>query len=310
MELRQLEYFVAVTEEANFTRAAAKLHVAQPGVSAQIHKLERELGQPLLDRSARNVRLTQAGEAVLPCARAALAAVANARLVVDELAGLVRGRVAVGMIASVRFDLAGLLADFHDQHPNVEITLTEAPSHHLVEALRARHLDLALVGSVSARPRGIGSQVVGDEALVAAVARDDPLATKTSITLAGLAQRRLISLRRGTGLRSRFDEACTGAGIQARVAFEASTPHILGQLAARGLGVAILPESFTDAHSNQLHALLITRPGIRAQIELAWRAEGPTSPAARALVNHARSALPDLSPVTRSRLLAEDPAPL
>src|SRR4030081_153595 len=100
MELHQLEYFIAVVEEANFTRAAAKLQVAQPGVSAQIRRLERDLGQELLDRSGRSVRLTEVGAAVLPYARAALSAVAGARLAVDELAGLVRGRVAGGMGSS------------------------------------------------------------------------------------------------------------------------------------------------------------------------------------------------------------------
>src|SRR3954465_15032953 len=101
MELRQLAYVVAVAEEGGFTRAAARVHVAQPGVSAQVRRLERELGQELLDRSGRAVTLTEAGRAVLPYARAALAAAAHARLAVDELAGLVRGRVTVGMITSV-----------------------------------------------------------------------------------------------------------------------------------------------------------------------------------------------------------------
>jgi DNA-binding transcriptional LysR family regulator len=87
MELRQLEYLVAVAEEANFTRAASKVHVAQPGVSAQVRQLEHELGQPLFDRSGRRVRLTNVGVAVLPYARAALDAVARARLAVNELAG-------------------------------------------------------------------------------------------------------------------------------------------------------------------------------------------------------------------------------
>ncbi|HEX6445096.1 MAG TPA: LysR family transcriptional regulator, partial [Streptosporangiales bacterium] len=89
MELRQLRYLVTVAEEANFTRAAARLHVAQPGVSAQVRRLERELGQELLDRSGRTVRLTEVGEAVLPYARAALSAVDGARRAVDELSGLV-----------------------------------------------------------------------------------------------------------------------------------------------------------------------------------------------------------------------------
>src|SRR5215207_1517289 len=100
MELRQLEYFVAVAEEGSFTRAAARVHVAQPGVSAQVRQLERELGQLLLDRSGRSVRLTEVGAAVLPYARAALEAVTGARLAVDEMTGLLRGHVAVGMLTA------------------------------------------------------------------------------------------------------------------------------------------------------------------------------------------------------------------
>src|SRR6059036_3251846 len=99
MELRQLEYFVAVAEEASFTRAAARVHVAQPGVSAQIRRLERELGHELLDRSGRDVRPTDVGAAVIEHARAALASIACARAVADEFAGLLRGRVAVGMLS-------------------------------------------------------------------------------------------------------------------------------------------------------------------------------------------------------------------
>src|SRR4051794_16846906 len=125
MELRQLEYFVTVAEEASFTKAAARLHVAQPGVSAQIRQLERELGQPLLDRSGRAVRLTDVGAAVLPHARAALGAVASARLTVDELTGLLRGRVSVGMLTACALGVPDMLADFHERHPAVEITLSE-----------------------------------------------------------------------------------------------------------------------------------------------------------------------------------------
>src|SRR3954468_2339988 len=128
MELRQLEYFVTVVEEAGFTRAAARLHVAQPGVSAQIRRLERELGEDLLDRSGRTVRLTEVGAAVLPYARAALSAVSGARAAVAELTGLVRGHVTVGMVTSMSthaIDLPGLLAEFHRHHPEVGITLSE-----------------------------------------------------------------------------------------------------------------------------------------------------------------------------------------
>src|SRR3954454_16527524 len=98
MELRQLEYFVAVVEEGSFTRAASRVLVAQSGVSAQVRRLERELGVELLDRGPRAVTPTAAGQAVLTYARSALAAVNGVREAVDELRGLTRGHVRVGMI--------------------------------------------------------------------------------------------------------------------------------------------------------------------------------------------------------------------
>ncbi len=300
MELRQLEYFVAVVEQANFTRAAARLNVAQPGVSAQIRKLERELGEELLDRSGRTVRLTKVGAAVLPYARAALGAIADARLAVDELTGLVRGRVAVGMVTSCpAAELPKLLADFHRDHPAVEITLSEDNSDHLIQALQNGQLDMAVVGLAgSTPPLGLATQVIVDEPIVAAVSHGDPLAARTTVTLAAIRDRALISLPQGTGLRSCLDDACAAAGFQPRIAFEASNPEILAQLAARGLGVAILPESTANAHSKELHAIGITRPRLRGRIELAWRAEdeGSISPAARALVGRARTVLRSNTP--------------
>jgi DNA-binding transcriptional LysR family regulator len=293
MELRQLEYFVAVAEEANFTRAAARVHVAQPGVSAQIRRLEREFGEPLLDRSGRTVRLTEVGAAVLPYARAALGAVADARLTVDELAGLMRGRVAVGMvIACGALDVPDVLASFHKDHPAVEITLSEANSVDLLDQLRSGRLDLAVVGLAGPPPPGIASQAIVDEAMVAAVAPGDPLSGRTSIPLTALRHRDLVSLPRGTGLRACLDDACATAGIAPRIAFEASDLNVVARLAERGLGVAILPESLARARSHDLHPLTITRPKARSQLALAWRTEGPTSPAARALLTHARTTLP------------------
>ena len=292
MELRQLEYFVAVCEEASFTRAAAKLHVTQPGVSAQVRRLERELGQDLLDRTGRTVRMTEAGAAVLPHARAALEAAHGARLAVGEITGLVRGHVAVGSVASISaFDLPGVLAGFHQEHPSVEISLSEAGSGRLIEALQAGQIDVAFAGVGTAQPRAIATRIVADEAVVAATSLGDELATKTSITLEALSERALILLPAGTGLRSRVDAACAAAGFRPRVTFEASDPHVLAQLASRGLGVAILPESAANAHAAGLHVLAITRPRMRGRIALAWRAAGPMGPAARGLISYTTTAL-------------------
>lgn len=298
MELRQLKYLMTVIEEASFTRAAAKLHVAQPGVSAQIRQLEREVGEPLLDRSGRTVRATEAGLAMLPHAKAALDAVASARMSVDELTGLVRGQVTVGTVASIAsLDLPGVLAEFHRKHPEVGIAVCEGTPELLVTQLHAGQVDMVLVGS-GVTDQAMATQVVADEALVAIVGHDDPLAARTSITITSLRNRDLISMSRGSGLRACVDTACTAAGFAPKIAFEVGDPRVLIKFAARGLGVGLVSEPIARAHADEVHTLTIARAP-RARILLGWRQDGPVSPAARALIRHTRALLPDLAPHTR-----------
>jgi DNA-binding transcriptional LysR family regulator len=290
MEFRQLEYFIAVAEEANFTRAAQRVHVAQPAVSAQIQRLERELGQPLLDRSRRAVQLTAAGQAILPYAKNALAAVADIRTSVDELTDLVRGTVTIGTVTSHSVDIPALLAEFHADHPNVEITLSTDSSEALIEKVRSGRLDAAIVSvGPDERPDGLDVEVVTDEAIVAVVSGADALATRSTVRLTDLQDRPLIALPVGAGIRHQFDAACARAGITPRITFEASTPLALAELAERGLGVAIVPASVPRGR-DRLHALPIV-PELRGRLVLAWRATGPMSPAARVLVGLAREHL-------------------
>ena len=304
MELRQLEYFVAVAEEASFTRAASRVHVAQPGVSAQVRRLESELGQQLLDRSGRSVRLTEVGSAVLPFARAALDAVANARLAVDDLAGLVRGQVTVGMVSGCALPaLAELLAGFHDRHPGVAIALVEDNSDRLVDRLRDGRLDLALIGWAEQTPADIDSVVLVDEELVAVAAPGHPLAgtgTGTgagtgagagaragagAITIRQLRDLPLVSLPRGTGVRAALDAACAAAGFTPRIVFEASALPMVVELADRGLGLAVVPASIPNGPG----ILRLTDPQLRSRLELAWRCAPAANPAARALIEQARA---------------------
>jgi DNA-binding transcriptional LysR family regulator len=288
MELHQLEYFVAVAEEASFTRAATRVHVAQPGVSAQVRRLESELGQQLLDRSGRSVRLTEVGTAVLPFARAALSAVANARLAVAELAGLVRGQVTVGMVSGCALPvLAELLAGFHDLYPGVSIALTEENSGRLVELLRESQLDLALIGSAGDPVSGVETAVIVAEDLVAAVHPGHPLAASGAVTVHALRDLPLVSLPRGTGVRAALDAACAQAGFAPRIVFEASALPMVAQLAARGLGVAIIPASAATT-ATAATIVPITSPSIRSRLELAWNSVPPANPAARALAEHAQ----------------------
>ncbi|MEU8635120.1 LysR substrate-binding domain-containing protein [Amycolatopsis sp. NPDC048633] len=291
MELHQLAYFVAVAEEGNFTRAAERLHVAQPGVSAQVRRLERELGQELLDRSGRTVRLTDVGAAALPHARAALAAVKGVREAVDELAGLVRGQVAIGAVTSAGpVKLPDLLARFHERYPAVEITLSEANSDAMLAALREGRLDVAVVGLSTDPPPGIATQVLIDEPFVAVTAGSSGLlADRAEIVIADLAGLPLMALPKGTGLRTALDAAFAREGLTPRIAFEAADPNVLVQLATRGLGVAVVPESLARYHEAELRVSTIAGPGLRGVLALAWRTDGPLSPAARALIAFARA---------------------
>jgi DNA-binding transcriptional LysR family regulator len=292
MELHQLEYFVAVAEEASFTRAAERVHVAQPGVSAQVRRLESELGQRLLDRSGRTVRLTAAGAAVLPFARAALDAVANARLAVDELAGLVRGQVTVGMVSGCALPvLAELLAGFHKQYPGVAISLTEDNSDRLVGMLGDGRLDLALIGVAGGPLSGIDTAVLIDEELVAAVPSGHPLASQETITVKALRDVPLVSLPQGTGVRAALDAACAACGFEPRVVFEASALPMVVTMAAQGLGLAVVPESVANTANTANTPVIvpIANPEVRSRLELAWNAAPSANPAARVLTEQARA---------------------
>jgi DNA-binding transcriptional LysR family regulator len=280
MELRQLEYFVAVAEERSFTRAAERVHVAQSGVSAQVGKLERELGQPLLDRSHRAVKTTAAGEAVLPLARHALDAVKQIRHALDELEGLTSGQVSVGMVTSSPPVVTDVLASFHERFPGVELTLTEAPASDVLRAVERGDLDLGFAALGPEQPT-VDTQIISDVPIVAAVDTRHPLAERAKITLAELAEHPLISLPPGTGLRAILDDACARAGVTPKIAFEASDPRLLAEFARRGFGAAILPQP-------EATGLQTLELGLRGRFALAWHDARVNSPAARAFISHAR----------------------
>ncbi|GLZ82080.1 LysR family transcriptional regulator [Actinorhabdospora filicis] len=288
MELRHLRYFLAIVDEGGFTRAAEALHVAQPGVSTQIRQLEKELGHELFDRTSRTVALTPVGESVLPYARAALAAVDGLECAVQELTGLVRGRVRVGTIGLPRvLDVPTLLAAFHTEHPGIEIGLVEAGAEDVIGELHRGELDLAIAAVVGELPAGLAAEVILRQDVVAALRVEDPLARRKSVRLKELSGRPLIAMRRGTGVRRLVDEAHEAEGLgRPRVAFEGSDPLFLARLAALGLGVALIPES-AAAYEKNLVTVPLATP-VHGEVGVVWRAEGAVSPAARAFTAHAR----------------------
>ncbi len=291
MEIRQLEYFVAVAEEANFTRAAERVHISQSGVSAQVKQLEQELGATLIDRSGRRAGLTVAGAAALGPARAALAAVAAVGRAVDEVNGLVRGRLVVGMVTACTVTpLFDALAAFHREHPGVEIALLEDTSDRLVDRVRTGAADLALIGACGTTPPELDALPIVSERLVAAVPPGHPLAGRPWTTLAEVAAHPVVSMPEGTGVRTVFDSACAAAGLRPDIALQASAPTAVADLAIRGLGVAILSESMAAPHAARLAAPVIADITTPALLALVWPTD--PSPALGRLLPHCRQAFP------------------
>jgi DNA-binding transcriptional LysR family regulator len=304
MEIRQLEYFVAVAEEANFTRAAERVHISQSGVSAQIRQLERDLGVTLIDRSGRTATLTTAGAAVLERARAVLASADAVRQAADEVAGLIRGRLVIGMVTACTVTgLFDALAGFHLAHPGVEITLIEDHSARLIERVRTGEADLALVGAAGMPPPGLDGLAIISERLVAAVAPGHPLAKRQRATLAEIGAYPIVCMPEGTGVRTVFDQACAAKGIRPEIALQASAPTAVADLASRGLGIAILSESMAANPAGRLNALSIDDVRTPAVLALIWTAT--TSPALLELLQHCREAFTDPQPRRVLRPVAE-----
>lgn len=289
MELRQLEYFIAVAEEANFTRAAQRVHISQSGVSAQLRQLEHELGAALIDRSGRTAKLTSAGVAAIRHARDVLASANAVRQAVDEVNGLIRGRLVVGMVTACTVTaLFDALAAFHLAHPGVEITLVEDTSGRLMQRVRAGAADLALIGAPGALPEGLDALPVVSERLVAAVPPGHPLAGQPRATLADVCAYPIVCMPEGTGIRAVFDQACAAHGRQPDIALQASAPGTVADLAARGLGVAVLSESMTAGHTAALKVLAVDDIDTPAVLALIWTPA--QSPALRELIRHSRQA--------------------
>ena len=246
MELRQLEHFVAVAQDCHFTRAAKRLHIAQSGLSASIRSLERELGASLFLRSTRQVQLTPAGQALLGEALRALSASNAAKDAVAAVQGLLRGSLSIGSLQCLHaVHLPALLADFLSAHPGLELRLRQGGSDELIELVRTGRLDVAFVSRPARSPEDVVIGALDCEPLVLACPPGHPLAARPLVKLADLADERFVDFPPDWGTRDLADRVLAAAGVERRVSLEVSDVHSLLDLIASGLGVALVPQSFS-----------------------------------------------------------------
>ena len=285
VELRQLEYFVAVAEERHFTRAAARLHVVQSAVSAAIKTL---------DRDAKRVRLTDAGEALLPRARIALDAARDARDAVAEVSGGLRGTLRIGTLTSIRvIDLPALLGEYHRRHPGVLIRTAVSPmgSRGLVEMLAGHRLDLAFVSVPGPRPAGVHLVELTSADMDLAVPLGHPLADLPTVPIDRLAGLDFIDLPAGYGNRDVADRAFAAAGVRRHVTIEITDIGMSAEYVRHGLGVALLPRFLTGGVAG-IASIPVTGADLRWPLSLAVPAGRPPGAAARALISLTADYLP------------------
>ena len=242
MEIHQLRYFVAVAEEGSFSRAAAKVRVAQPSLSQQIRKLEADVGQPLFDRLPRSVVLTEAGRCLIDYARQILASIGDARRCVDEFKNEVAGRLAVGAIPTIApYVLPELVGKFQKHYPEVTLEIVEDVTDGIARRVEAGELDVALASTCQQAPT-LRRESLGSEPLLALVPKGHPLAKKTLVAMDDLKSQRFLLLHEMHCLSQQVNHLLAARRLRPEIALAGSQLGTIANMVAAAIGVSIVPQ--------------------------------------------------------------------
>lgn len=286
MELRQLEYFVAVAADLNFSRAAERIHVVQSALSASVSRLEKELGVELFDRSKRQIALTPAGEVFLQHARDVMHTAARARSSVEDHRGQLTGTVTLGTLMSWgALDLPAALEEFRRLHPLVTVrlrqSLTGSAGH--LDAIANGQMDLALVSVPSPPSEQIALLKLTQEPMVLLCEATHELARHRRVRLTDLAGQDFIHFPLGWGIRRRLDAEFVAAGVHPVNAYEVADYAIAAELIRHRLATTVLPTNAAKRFPD-LHAIPLN-PALTWTLSLASAAGQKPSRATQALVD-------------------------
>ncbi|MBL9181700.1 MAG: LysR family transcriptional regulator [Verrucomicrobiaceae bacterium] len=285
MELYQLGYFIEIARQRHFTRAAERLHMAQPALSQQMKNLEAELGTPLFIRGKKETQLTAAGKALLPRAEALLAQADAARAAVSDVAQVRGGKLIVAAIPSVcACLLPELLHAFGREHPRVELQLIEDSSERVAESVESGHSDLGFL-QLPANKAAFESRVLITEPFVLLLASSHALAGEKEVSLKQLAAESFIFYK-GRARDSAL-EACRKAGFEPRIACESGELETVRALVAARVGIAIVPQLAASVLPKNVSAVSLKQPGLQRQIAAVWKKGGGLSPAGAELLEMA-----------------------
>ena len=275
MELRHLRYFLAVAEELHFTRAAARLHMAQPPLSQQIRALEAELGVELFVRTRRSVALTDAGTALLARARELLAATQALPQQLQRVARGETGLLRIGFSSTLPLTrvLRDVVAEHRRTHPAVALNLREMHSALQFESLRRGELDVGLVRYNEGAPEGVALTLLRRDPLRLVVPSAHRFARRKSVGIADCRDEAFIGFPgdAGTGTGPLLKRLCAEAGFEPRIAQEAREATTQIGLVAAGLGIAVLPAPLEAVHMEGVHYVPLEGEGAQLVMSAATR---------------------------------------
>ena len=290
IEMRQLRYLLAIVEEANFTRAAEKVFVSQSALSQQIQSLEQEVGTVLLDRSRKGVRPTEAGAILVHHARRIFQEIEQAETAMQELNGLLRGELHIGVVQTVNeYFMPELVANFSQTYPDIRLFIDELATDEIENGLEAGALQVGLSFLPTERA-GIDTFPLFREPLVLIVRRDHPLAGETVIPVRILDAMPMVMLSKTFCTRRLWEENARLASAQPQVMIEMNTvSSILAAVERSGL-VTVLPKhTMTQVASTELIGVDLESPTPSREVGLLWHTDYFLCTASRAFIELAKT---------------------
>jgi LysR family transcriptional regulator, cyn operon transcriptional activator len=299
MEIRQLRYLVAIAQEANFTRASEKVFVSQSALSQQIQALEQDVGTVLLDRSKRGVRLTAAGEILYHHAQRIFLELEQAETAIQELEGLQRGELRIGVVQTVNDYLMPLLAStFAQRHPQIKLLVNELPTDDIELGLEQGELQVGL-SFLPNSSQNINAQPLLEEQLVLIVRDDHPLAHQKDVAVASLDQLPMVMLSNTFCTRRLWEESARLTPAQPRIVMEMNTvSSILAVVESSGLATVLPRLTLTRKPSARLVSVDLIEPTPSRQVGLLWHRENYLCHASRAFLAMAQAVTEQLSFLT------------
>lgn len=273
MELRYLRYFLAVAEELSFTRAAARLNMAQPPLSQQIRKLEAHLGATLFRRTKRRVELTDAGRVFLEQSYQAMRAIEQGIVLAQRADRGEIGRLAIGILVYVSYTLIPpILREFRARYPEVHIEMRFLTNALQIAALKSGQVDVCFVRPPVDEPN-IETRLISRERFVLAMPATHPLAGKAAVSIKQLKDDPFIMYARELGptFYSSLYQFCAKAGFTPKVALEVSQINAAVGLAGSGIGVALVPQSMNQLHFDNVVYRPIVERAPNVDVLLAWQ---------------------------------------